>query len=237
MDFLRCHATPFWDTLGAMRPRSARFAVVPFALVLGSSAAWAQQAPAKADAPKATATSGPTKKEARKDPEGRRGISPYMEQISKGEASFLARDFPGAISAFQEAIKLDTDKMLGFYRLGEAMLQAGKLEDAEAAWQTALGKKGTEDLHARLLMVLADLKERTKKWPPAKEGWAAYAAFLQNHPKASGFPATAIERQKVIDKRVKDEADFAEVKTRIAKRQAEKEAEALENAKKDKLNR
>ncbi|MFO0758932.1 MAG: hypothetical protein U0359_20735 [Byssovorax sp.] len=186
---------------------------------------------------KAAAAPAPGKKDAKKDPEGRRGISPYMELLAKGEASFLARDFQGAVTSFQDAVKLEPDKMLGFYRLGEAMLKEGKMADAEETWQTALGKKGTEDLNARLLFVLADLKERNKKWQGAKDGWAAYAAFLQNHPKVLGYPAVAIERQKVIDKRVKDEADYGEVKTRIAKRQAEKEAEAVENAKKDKLNR
>lgn len=191
----------------------------------------------KGDAKAAATAPPPGKREVKKDPEGRRGISPYMELLAKGEASFLARDFPGAIAAFQDAVKLEPDKMIGFYRLGEAMLQSGKADDAEATWQTALGKKGTEDLNARLLLVLADLKERGKKWQAAKDGWAAYAAFLQNHPKVFGYPAVAIERQKVIDKRVKDEADYGEVKTRIAKRQAEKEAEAVENAKKDKLNR
>lgn len=223
----------------SMRPRSLVTSVVTSALLLASSIALADPPAAapKGDAKAATPAPSTGKKEAHRDPEGRRGISPYMEQISKGEASFLARDFPGAVAAFQEAIKLDTEKMLGFYRLGEAMLASGKTDDAEATWQTALGKKGTEELNARLLMMLADLKERTHKWQPAKDGWAAYAAFLQNHPKAFGFPATAIERQKVIDKRIKDEADYGEVKTRIAKRQAEKEAEALENAKKDKLNR
>jgi tetratricopeptide (TPR) repeat protein len=225
-----------------MRARSLVPSALTAALLLASSVALADppaaapKADSKAAAPP-PAGAGAAKKDAHKDPEGRRGISPYMELISKGEASVLARDFPGAIAAFQEAVKLDTEKMLGFYRLGEAMLQSGKTEDAEATWQTALGKKGTEELNARLLMVLADLKERTRKWQPAKDGWAAYAAFLQNHPKAFGFPATAIERQKVIDKRMKDEADYGEVKTRIAKRQTEREAEALENAKKDKLNR
>jgi predicted Zn-dependent protease len=219
----------------ALRPA----ALVALALVAVPS--WASAQPdAKKPTEKAAATSpqgDPDKSGARKDPEGKTGISPYMEAVAKGERAFVAKDMEGARAAFQEAVKLDTDKMLGFYRLGESMLQAGKLDDAEATWQTALGKKGTEELNARLLMVLADLKERTRKWQPAKDGWAAYAAFLQNHPKTFGFPATAIERQKVIDKRVKDEADFSEVKTRIAKRQVEKEAEVVENAKKDKLNR
>ena len=55
--------------------------------------------------------------------------------------------------------------------------------------------------------------------------------------KVKGFPATASERIKQADRRMKDEVDYGKVKERIAKRIAEKEAEAIENAKKDKLNR
>ena len=72
-------------------------------------------------------------KEIRRDPDNRKGISPYMELVVKGDASFVARDLPGAISAFQEAIKLKPDEMLGFYRLGEAELESGKLDDADKA--------------------------------------------------------------------------------------------------------
>src|SRR3954462_4280934 len=75
------------------------------------------------DAPKAAGS-----KEIKKDPEGKRGISPYMELVAKGEGALVARDLPGAVGAFQEATKLDAEKMLGFYRLGEAFLQSGKLD-------------------------------------------------------------------------------------------------------------
>jgi len=187
-----------------------------------------------------TAAADPTaagKNEVHKDPEGKRGISPYAELIAKGEASFVARDLPGAVSAFQDAIKLDTEKMLGFYRLGEAQLAVGKLDEAEIAWQSALSKKGTEDLNAKVLFVLADLRERQGTWQASKDAWDAYAAFLQGHPKALGYPATAMERKKQADQRMHDEVNYAIVKTRIAKRQAEKEAEAIENAKKDTRNR
>ena len=173
----------------------------------------------------------------RKDPAGQTGISPYMEQIAKGNAAFVARDFPGAIAAFQEAIKLDAGLMLGFYRLGEAMLETGKLEEAEAAWTTGLGKKGTEDLNAKLLFCMADLRERQKGWQVAKDAWTAYTAFGTGHPKALAYPATAIERTKQIDRRVKDEKDYAVVKERIKKREEERTKEAEANAKKDKLNK
>lgn len=159
-----------------------------------------------------------------------------MEQIVKGQASFVARDIPGAIAAFQEAIKLDPAQMLGFYRLGEAMLESGNMAEAETAWTTALGKKGTEDLHAKVLFCLADLRERQKNWQAAKEAWTAYATFVNSNPKSNGYPASAEERLKQLERRIKDETDYAAVKERIIQREAERKKEAEENAKKDKRN-
>ena len=173
-----------------------------------------------------------------KDPQGKVGISPYMEAINKGEASFVARDFPGAVVQFQEAIKLDGQKMLAFYRMGEAQLAAGKPEEADAIWTAGLSKEGTPTLKARLLFCLADLKERQKKFDAAKDAWGKYAQFLKDNPQdAKGYALTPEERIKVIDRRVKDEKDYAPVKERIVKRQAEREKEAAENAKRDKANK
>src|SRR5690606_25625067 len=109
-------------TLARMQDRSlasiASLAVALAAVAFAAPAA-AQQpsttAPTPPEATPAPAPAAPTP--ARKDPEGRSGISPYMEQVLKGQASFVARDIPGAIAAFQEAIKQDPARMLGFYRL------------------------------------------------------------------------------------------------------------------------
>jgi predicted Zn-dependent protease len=176
-------------------------------------------------------------KEIRRDPENRRGISPYMELIVKGEAAFVARDIPGATVAFQDAIKSQPGQMLGFYMLGQAELEANKLDDAQRTWEAGMSKKGGDDLKAKLMFCLADLSERQLRWQAAKDGWAAYSAFLQANPKVKGFPGTAAERIKQADRRMKDEVEYGKVKERIAKRLAEKEREAMENAKKDKLNR
>lgn len=161
-----------------------------------------------------------------------------MELINKGEASFVARDFAGAVVQFQEAIKADGSKMLAFYRMGEAQLAAGKPEEADAIWTAGLSKEGTPSMKARILFCLADLKEREKKYEPAKEAWAKYAQFLKdNAQEAKGFAMTPEERAKVIDRHLKDEKDYAAVRERIKTRQAEREKEAEENAKKDKGNK
>jgi tetratricopeptide (TPR) repeat protein len=236
-----------------MRARFALTSLSAAALLFGATAAIAQPAapaPAPAPAPakdapaktapakdakdtgKAGATSGP-----RRDPDGIRGISPYMEAIKKGEDAYVARDFQGAVSAFQEAIKLDVQKMIGYYRIGEAQLALNNIPEAEAQWQNALTKTGPDDLKAKVYFVLADLRERQMKWQEAKDAWTAYANFLTSNPKALGYPATGVERQKMIDRRVKDEKDYGEVKERIKKREAERIKEAEENAKKDTKNK
>ncbi len=173
-----------------------------------------------------------------KDKDNKTGISPYMEAINKGEASFVARDFAGAVVAFQDAVKLDGQKMLAFYRLGEAQLAAGKPEEADAIWTAGLSKEGPLTLKGKVLFVLADLKERQKKFDAAKEAWGKYAQFLkENAQEAKGYALTPEERIKMIDRRLKDEKDYAPVKVRIVTREAERTKEAEENAKKDKGNK
>lgn len=212
-----------------------RVILATLALAAVTTTAFAQQPAPGAAAPGAAA---PAKAgEPRRDPAGQTGISPYMEQIAKGQAAFVARDIQGAVAAFQEAIKIEPDKMLGFYRLGEAMLESGKLEDAEAAWNTATGKKGTSELQAKVLLCLADLRERQKNFAGAKDAWNAYTKFVTENAKANGYPATPAERLKQIERREKDEKDYAAVRERIKNREAERQKEAEENAKKDTKNR
>lgn len=224
----------------------ARFLFAPLTALtlLGSTALAQPAAPAApaakpAEPPKAGATSpaATAPGQPRRDPNGQTGISPYMEQVKKGEDAYVARDFTGAVAAFQEAIKIDVQKMLAYYRIGEAQLAAGNMAEAEAQWQSALTKTGADDLRAKVYFCLADLRERQQKWAEAKEAWNAYSNHLQANPKALGFAATAIERIKQIDRRVKDEKDYGEVKVRIKKREEERIKEAEEAAKKDTKNR
>lgn len=223
-----------------MASRSVAKALVLCSLAF-SSVAFAQGGAAKPD-PKAAAAAPtapmPPPAGPLKDPENKKGISPYMEAIKKGEDAFVARDFAGAVTAFQDAVKLDSAKMLAFYRLGEAQLASGKPEEAEAIWTAALNKEGPADLKSKVLFVIADLRERQRKLDVAKDEWAKYATFLKEHASdAKGYAGTPEERTKMIERRLKDEKDYAVVKERIIKRQAEREKEAEENAKKDKANK
>jgi len=143
----------------------------------------------------------------------------YSAKVLKGHAAYVARDFQGAIAAYKDAIKDDANDAFAHYFLGEAQIAAGNMAEADASFASGLRVVASkDDLHAKLLFVIADLRERQGKWPDAKKAWDEYAQFLSSHPNAKGFAATATERNKVVDTHVDLETKYAAVKQRIEQR-------------------
>jgi tetratricopeptide (TPR) repeat protein len=131
----------------------------------------------------------------------------------------MARDYPGAIQAYKEAIAQDPADPASYYFLGEAQIAAGSAAEADGTFATGLRYAGGKDeWRGKLLFVSADLRERQGKWPEAKKAWEEYAQFIATHPNAKGYAATATERVKVIDARVDLETKYAPVKQRIEQR-------------------
>jgi tetratricopeptide (TPR) repeat protein len=177
-------------------------------------------APADAASTKGPAQAVPLKF----DPKGK---SPYALKIAKGHAAYVARDFQGAIASYKEAIKDDAADPFAQYFLGEAELAASNMAEADASFAAGVRLVGSkDDLHAKLLFVIADLRERQGKWPEAKKAWDEYAQFSSGHPNAKGYAATATERSKVIDTHVDLETKYAAVKQRIEQRLKETTAPA-----------
>jgi tetratricopeptide (TPR) repeat protein len=146
------------------------------------------------------------------------GGAKYREACKDGNTKYAARDFVAAIGAYQKAIELDPNNALGHYFLGEAQLAAGNLIEAEAAWNRAsLAATDKEAaLRARILFVLADLKERQKKWDEAKAAWQVYLDWATKFPNAGAFPGSAQSRQQAIDSMHKQDSAYAVVRQRIA---------------------
>jgi TolA-binding protein len=142
----------------------------------------------------------------------------YKEACKDGSSKYAARDFTGAVAAFQHAIEIDPNDALAHYFLGEAQLAAGSLVEAEAAWNRASLAAGERDpaLRARILFVVADLKERQKKWDEAKAAWQVYLDWAARFAHAGAFPGSAQSRQRVIDTMQKQDAAYAIVRQRIA---------------------
>jgi tetratricopeptide (TPR) repeat protein len=140
-----------------------------------------------------------TKDGVRRDPKGKQGLSPFWEAVRRGDAAALARDYVKAKQAYQEAITFEPKRAIAHYRIGQVEVLAGKLSDAETAYNDALRFVDSEPtLHAHLLFVLADLKERQEQRDAALKAWQAYADYLKSESRAKGYPATAEERQKRI---------------------------------------
>jgi hypothetical protein len=199
-----------------MRPRR-----VGLPLLLAAVGLFATVASAQTDTGSVAAASP----EASGQQQAKSGKSPYSAKIQKGNAAYVSRDFVGAIAAYREAIQESANDPVVFYLLGEAQLGAANATEAEASWLSGLGKAASrDDIRAKLLFVLADLRERQGKWAEAKTAWDEYARFVGSHTVPKGYATTAAERVKAIDTRADLETKYGEVKQRIEQR--EKEATA-----------
>jgi tetratricopeptide (TPR) repeat protein len=203
--------------------RVAPVALVMISLGFSWSAAAQNPEPGKA----ATAPQGGP----RKDPKGIKGISPFWESIKKGDDAIASRDLDAAKAAYQEAIRSEPQNAMGHYRLGELELLKGSFPDAEAAWQAALRFVGQNaSLKAKILFVLADVKERQRSWEEETNGWNAYEAHAKAAPTAKTYPQTPPDRKKRITDWKQLEIDYGAVKDRIKLRLEEANKKAAEDA-------
>ncbi|MGH7269966.1 MAG: tetratricopeptide repeat protein, partial [Polyangiaceae bacterium] len=143
----------------------------------------------------------------------------YTESCAQGNAKYASRDFAGAIDLYRKAIESSPHKPLGHYLLGEAQLAAGNLTEADASWSRAALESGDQDpaMRARILFVIADLKEREKKWDDAKAAWQVYADWAARYPDAGAFPQSAQSREQVISTMLAQDKAYEIVRERIAR--------------------
>lgn len=145
---------------------------------------------------------------------------PFIEACGRGASQYAARDFAAAAETFRKASDAYPQSGLGPYLLGEALLASGDLAGAEEAWKRAAASSEDQPvLHARALFVLADAKEREKRWDDAKSAWQAYRAWSDRYPAANAFVASARARTDVIARFVADQRVAESVRRRIAETQ------------------
>jgi tetratricopeptide (TPR) repeat protein len=200
---------------------SVRWSWIGAAAVTFAASAAAQPSPSAADpAPPAGAPALRASADARDaamKPTSRQ--SPYTATMTKGHRAMAAHDFAGAIAAYRAAVAETPRAALPLYFLGEAQTSNGELSEAAVSYESGVGlAAANDDLHGRLLFVLADLRERQGNWAEARRGWENYAQFLAAHPAVKGYATTATERSNALTVHVDLEASSAAVKDRIEQR-------------------
>jgi tetratricopeptide (TPR) repeat protein len=141
----------------------------------------------------------------------------YLKLCDGGNAKYAGRDFAGAIDEYRKAIELTPKQALGYYFMGEAQLAAGNVSEADAAWNRASLESGEQDpaMHARVLFVIADIRERQKRWDDAKAAWQAYLDWGAKYPNANVVTASGQSRLQVIDTMMKQDKAYDVVRERI----------------------
>jgi tetratricopeptide (TPR) repeat protein len=141
----------------------------------------------------------------------------YLKICEAGNAKYAGRDFAGAIDQYRKAIELNPKYALAYYLMGEAQLAAGSLAEADAAFNRASLESNEQDpaLRAKVLFVIADLRERQKRWDDAKSAWQVYLDWGTKFPNAGVFTASALSRQQVIDTMMKQDKAYDVVRQRI----------------------
>jgi tetratricopeptide (TPR) repeat protein len=150
----------------------------------------------------------------------------FLEAIKDGSAKYTSKDVAGAIEAFRKATDLEPRNPVGYYYLGEAQLGNTDLAQAETAWLHAsqVSEEGTPALKGKIFFVIADLRERQKRWDDAKAAWTQYGELAAKYADAIPFPNVAKERIASIEAMQTQDKAYDVVRKRIAEENAKKAA-------------
>jgi tetratricopeptide (TPR) repeat protein len=201
-----------------MRSRALVVAVsllaAPAVVLLPLAAAFGDDAPSSSPAHPPSADGGAT----RRDPDNRTGLAEWMSRCIDGNAKYLAKDIPGAIDMYRQAIQLAPKRPLPHYLLAEAQLGAGNLAEADVALADAekLSDDRDPNVRGKVLFVIADTLEREKKWDDAKPAWTKYGDYCAKHVDSGLAPATPPARIQAIDDMLKQDKAYDVVRQRIA---------------------
>jgi tetratricopeptide (TPR) repeat protein len=146
----------------------------------------------------------------------------FTDAVKDGTDKYVAKDFTGSVEAFQKASELEPRNPLGYYSLGEAQLGNKDLAQAESAWLHAsqVSDGGPPGLKLKIFFVIADLRERQKRWDDAKAAWEQYGDVCAKFPDAGAFPGVVKERIAMIDAMLTQDKAYEIVRTRIAEEKA-----------------
>lgn len=150
----------------------------------------------------------------------------FLDAVKDGSAKYVSKDVAGAIEAFRKASELEPRNPVGYYFLGEAHVGNSDLAQAESAWLHAsqVSDDGPPALKGKIFFVIADLRERQKRWDDAKAAWAQYGELAAKFGDAVTFAQVAKERIASIEAMQTQDKAYEIVRKRIAEENAKKAA-------------
>lgn len=187
---------------------------------------------AQAAAPTVTAKAATTSKKPQTvptDPENKRGISPFWEQVVLGDGAAIAHDFSTARSYYQAALTADPKNPVGHLRLAEVSLKENELDHVAEYIAAALRfSVGNDRLTLQSLLFAAVYHEKKGALPDAIIAWTKYRASAlaaqaaakkaePGHipPPARGYAATADARIAFLKKQLEQATAYESVRARI----------------------
>lgn len=187
-----------------------------------ASNAYAQSAARPANAPAATPAPAPQAAGANR-PASTRSATPGRAALTRGAASYVARDYAAALAAFREAQTDREARLEALLGVGYATAARGDSDGAVDALRAAVAQAITANddaTRARALQAIAILQEGAGHWADAETAWRDAQSFADSHsPAFAGLSAVARDRMLKIQQRADRERVEAAVRQRIEDRQ------------------
>ena len=103
--------------------------------------------------------------------------------VSKGNSFLTAKSFAEAEAAYKQAIELDAANGMAYFRLGQALQQQNKVEEAEAAYVQAAAngqEKNANKQLSNMFVKLAQAANKAKKYQETIDYAAKSNQYLEN---------------------------------------------------------
>lgn len=154
------------------------------------------------------------------------GADEYTQRVQAGIQRLVSGDSSGAMSAFREAIEMDSTRPQAPYYLASANRMAGNHEEALTGFRRA-AELATDQPRWRgraLQGVASTLEQMEGRIEEARTAWQEYVRFAESA-SAVTFPLLGRARIQAIDVMNEQEQAYIRVRERIAARERERAEE------------
>ena len=141
-----------------------------------------------------------------------------------GDMGIVIERASGSVAVVDSSTKSILGRIEG---LGD-LSHASAVYSRDGRYAYVFGRDG--GLKAKILFVLADLRERQKSYDDATDRWIAYETFAKQATQTKTYPATAADRKKRVAEWKQLLEQYGAVKKRIEQRLKEADDKAKKSA-------